>query len=159
MNMARRRRPRKPLHPESIPLERALDALALARREGLSLRAASRAARTDPRTVLRHTGSAFRKSGGRWTPTAFDRIARGMTVLTREGPAVEVITDSRTASLLGLHANAVATYVETGDEGPLRRLPRHIIRIRGQPVYLEVDPVRLDRLAAGGELHYELYRF
>lgn len=155
--MTRRPRPRKPLDPDSTPLERALDALARARREGQSLREASRLARTDPRTVRRHVGSAFRKSGGRWRPTAYDRIPRAMTVLTREGPALEVITDSRTASLLGHHANAVARYIETGDESVARFRPR-VIRIRGQPVELETDLDRLDRLAKGGELHYELYR-
>jgi hypothetical protein len=153
-----RRRPPKPLAPDSTPLERALDVLALARREGYSLRAASRLTRTDPRTVRRHAGSAFRKTGSRWTPTPFDRIPRSMTALTPDGPNEVTVRDSRTASLLAEHANAVAAYIETGDERPLGQLRRHVIRIRGQPVVLETDPVRLDRLAAGGELHYELYR-
>lgn len=151
-------RPRKPLDPHSTPFERALDALALSRREKLSLREAARVARTDSRTVRRHVGSAFRKSGGRWTPTKYDRIPRPMTVLTPNGPALEVITDSRTASLLARHLNAVAAYVEDGDEEPLRRLRGSVIRIRGQPIELVTDLDRIDRLAEGGEVHYELYR-
>ncbi len=155
--MRPRRKPRKPLDPASTPRERSLDALAL-RRRGHSLRRAADLARTDPRTVRRHVGSALRKEGGRWVARPFDRIPREMTVLTSRGPEVVTIRDSRTASLLAEHANAVATYVERGDEEPLRRLRRRRVQIRGQPVVLATDPVRLDRLAAGGELHYELYR-
>lgn len=153
-----RNRPRKPISPDSTPQERALHALGLSRREGLSLRAASRMARTDPRTVLRNAGQAFRKRGSRWAPTRWDRIPRRMTALTVAGPEEVVTHDSRTASLLGEHANAVRTYVETGDERPLRRFRRRVVRIRGQPVELVSDPSRLDRLAAGGALEFELYR-
>lgn len=155
--MPLRKRSRDPLPPDSTPRERALDALALARR-GYSLRRAADLARTDPRTVRRHAGQAFRKEGARWAPTPYDRIAREMTALTPAGPEPVVVRDSRTASLLAEHANAVARYVELGDEDGLRALRRTEIRIRGQPVRLETDPIRLDRLARGGELHYELYR-
>ena len=81
-----------------------------------------------------------------------------MTVLATTGLAGETIRDSRTSSLLAEHLNAVRAFIETGDEGPLERLPRTVIRIRGQPVRLETDLYRLERLAQGGELHYELYR-
>lgn len=155
--MTKRKRPRKTLAAESDPRDRALEALALARR-GYSLRRAAGIARTDPRTVRRHVGTAFRKEGRRWAPTRFDRIAREMTVLTREGPVVVVVRDSRTASLLAAHANAVRAYIETGDEERLRRLRRRRIRVGGEEIALVTDPVVLDRLAAGSELHYELYR-
>lgn len=150
-------RPRKHLQPDSSPRERALDALALTRR-GHSLRSAAGLTRTDPRTVRRHVGSAFQKQGGRWVATKFDRFPREMTALTTTGPLDVTIRDSRTASLLAEHTNAVRAYRRFGDEGPLRRLKRKEIRIRGQPVRLAIDPIRIDRLAAGGELHYELYR-
>jgi hypothetical protein len=142
----------------STPRERALAVLALTRREGLSLRAASDLARTDPRTVRRHAGQAFRKRGSRWAPTPYDRIPREMTAVTPVGQVPVTVRDSRTASLLAEHANAVAKYIEEGDEEPLGRLRRRVVRIRGQPVVLETDPARLDRLAAGHELHFELYR-
>lgn len=124
----------------------------------MSLSAAARFARTDPRTVRRYVGAALHKEGGRYRPSPFDRMPRDMTVLTPRGPEAVTVRDSRTASLLADHANAVAAYIETGDESRLGRLRRRTVRIRGQPVVLETDPVRLDRLAAGGELHYELYR-
>lgn len=155
--MTKRRRSRKPLPVDSTPEERALDALAHTRR-GMSLRRASALARTDPRTVLRHAGRAFRKEGRRYVATAYDRIPRRMTVLTADGPEDVTVRDSRTATALAEHANAVRAYIETGDDEPLAHLRRRSVRIRGQPVALVTDPVRLDRLAAGGELHYELYR-
>ena len=54
--MSKRRSSPKPISLDSSLRRRALDALALTRREGLSLRAASDLARTDPRTVRRHAG-------------------------------------------------------------------------------------------------------
>ena len=81
-----------------------------------------------------------------------------MTALTASGPREVTIRDSRTASLIAQHTNAVRTYLETGDERPLRKLRRKRIQVAGEEIELEIDPVRLDRLAAGGELHYELYR-
>ena len=156
--VTRHLRARRPLPADSTPRERALDALALTRRERLSLRRAADLTRTDPRTVLRHAGVAFRKEGGRWAARPFDRIPREMTVLTPSGPLEVTVRDSRTASLLAEHANAVRAYRDSGDEEPLRKLGRRRVQIRGEPVVLETDPVRLDRLAAGGELHYELYR-
>jgi hypothetical protein len=151
-----RQRISKPL--DSTPRERAFHVVALMRREHLSLRGASDLARTDPRTVRRHAGRALRPKGRRWAATTYDRYPREMTVLTREGPTGFTIQDSRTASLVAEHANAVAAYIETGDEAQLPRLRRSQIRIRGQPVRLETDPLRLEWLAAGSELHYELYR-
>lgn len=148
---------RKPL--ESSPGDRAFDVLSLMRRNpGLSLRQAADAARTDPRTVRRHAGRALSRRGRRWQATPYDRYPREMTVLTPAGPSAETIRDSRTASLLAEHLNAVREFIETGDERALQRLPRTVIHIRGQPVRLETDPFRLERLAAGGELAYELYR-
>lgn len=155
--MSPRRRSPKPIPWDSTAAERSLDAIALTRR-GHSLTRASELARTDPRTVRRHAGQALRKQGGRWRPTPYDRIPREMTVLTNDGPRVYVIRDSRTASLIAEHANAVRRYLERGDDSRLRRLRRRRIRVDGEDVELAVDPVRLDRLAAGGELHYELYR-
>jgi hypothetical protein len=137
--------------------ERALDALALSRREGYSLSRSARLTRTTPRTVLRHAGQGWRREGRRWTPKAFDRIPRSMRVLTRYGPT-ELNLDSRQASIVAEHANAVQVYLRTGDTSGLKALRRTTIRVEGFDYSLPIDPVVLDRLAAGGELHYELYQ-
>lgn len=150
------RRRMAPLRPEAH--ERALDALALTRREGMSLTAAARMVRTDPRTVRRHVGQAFRRHGHRWRPRPFDRIPRGMTVMTPEGPTLVVIRDSRSASLVAQHANAVQHYLLTGDDSRLRKLRRKRLQVDGELLALVVSPNRIDRLADGAEIHFELYR-
>lgn len=138
--------------------ERALAALALSRREGVSLTRASRLTHTTRRTVLRHAGRGFRQEGRRYVPRPFDRIPREIAVLTDEGPEWVTVRDSRTASLIAEHANAVRHYLQTGDDTDLRALRRTQIVVRGQRITLPVDLELIDPLAAGGELHYELYR-
>ena len=81
-----------------------------------------------------------------------------MTVLTDLGPVEATTRDSRTASHLAQHANAVQHYLDTGDEAALRSLRRKHLQIGGQHFALPTDPVTLGRLAEGGELVYELYR-
>ena len=138
--------------------ERALDALALVRRQGVSLTRAARLTGTTRRTVLSHAGAGFQRNGRRWVPTPFDRIPREMAVLTVAGPAVGVIRDSRTASLVAEHANAVRHYLRTGDERRLAGLRRKTFQLDGQTVVLVTDADVIDRLAAGSELHYEVYQ-
>jgi hypothetical protein len=152
--MALRRRSRPP-DPEVR--ERALDALALSRRRGISLTRAAKLTGTTRRTVLRHVGHGFRREGRRWAPRQFDRIPREVTVLTSLGPIPVVVRDSRTASLIAEHANAVRHYLHTGDPGRLEGLPRRSFQLGGRRFPLVTDEDVIDRLAEGGELHYELY--
>lgn len=156
--MSSPRRPRKPLDPASSSRERALDALAVARREGYSLRRASDLARTDPRTVRRYVGSAFVKSGGRWRATHRDRLAREMTLLTPGGPVQVVVRDSRTASAIAAHRVALTAYLEPPfDDSRLKVLKRKRVRVSGEDYELVTDPIRIDRLGKGGELDYDIY--
>lgn len=138
--------------------ERALDALALSRRHGVSLTRAARLTGTTRRTVIRHAGAGFLHEGRRWKPRPFDRIPRELTVLTEDGPTPLVIRDSRTASLIAEHANAVRHYLHTGDESRLMELRRQTFRLRGETVRLVIEADAIDQLAAGGELHYEVYQ-
>jgi hypothetical protein len=126
------------------------------RREGMSLTKASKLTRTDPRTVRRHAGQGLRREGRRWSPKAYDRLPRAVNVLTAAGP-VEFDLDSRQASIAAEHANAVQAYLNSGDERALRGLRRRSLQIGGHRFALPTDPAVIDRLAAGGELHYELF--
>jgi hypothetical protein len=144
--------------PDPDARERALDALALARRTGISLTQAARATGTTRRTVLRHAGRGFRQEGRRWVPRAFDRIPREMTVLTPVGPVLVTVRDSRTASLVAEQANAVRRYVHTGNDDRLRGIRRREIRVNGHRIPLVTDADVIDRLAAGSEVSYEVYR-
>ncbi|MDQ3690971.1 MAG: hypothetical protein M3406_13250 [Chloroflexota bacterium] len=78
--------------------------------------------------------------------------------MTETGPRSVVVRDSRTASLIAAHSNAVQHYLRTGDDGRLRKLRRKHFHIDGERVALVLAPTQIDRLAEGAELHYELYR-
>ena len=151
--MSRKKRPADP-----YAQERARDALARSRREGISLTRAARLTGTTPRTVLRHAGAGFQLEGRRWVATPFDRMPREMAVLTELGPTVGMIRDSRTASLVAEHANAVRHYLHTGDERRLVGLRRKSFQLDGQTVVLVTDADLIERLAAGSEVHYEVYQ-
>ena len=138
--------------------ERALDALALARRERLSLEDAAARAGTTPDAVLRQTGAGWQQRGGRWLPTPYDSLPRQMTVLGPEGPVWVELRDSRIATLVAQHHNAVRHDIETGDTSWLDPFKGQTIRVRDGPsIELVTDPERLDRLAEGSELTYDVY--
>lgn len=138
--------------------ERALDALALARREKVSLSEAARRVRSDPRTVLRHAGHGFRKEGRRYRARPFDRIPRQVAVLQPKGAQFVTVRDSRQASAIAEQANAVQHYIERGDRSRLDALRGRRIRVERRDFDLYLEPRQVEWLAEGGELHYELYR-
>jgi len=128
--------------------ERALAVLALMRREKLSLRRAAQFEETDPRTVRRYVRSALQQASprGRYRPTAYDRIARMLNVLTPTGPVAVIVRDSRTASRIGEYMNAVRTYVNTGDSSALDRFKGKTFQAGGKTYTFITDSATLDRL-------------
>jgi len=88
----------------------------------------------------------------------FDRIPREVALLQPDGPRYVMVRDSRTASAIAEQANSSRRYLELGDESGLTRLRGRRVRISGVSYALFLTPDQLDRLAYGGELHYELYR-
>ena len=138
--------------------ERALDALAISRRERVSLTEASRRVRTTRRTILKYASAGFRREGRRYRPRDFDRMPRQVALVQSDGPRYVVVRDSRTASALADQSNAIQEYVRQGDERGLKALGRKTVRVGGVTYRLALTPAQIDRLAMGGELHYELYR-
>lgn len=138
---------------------RALDAVRLMRDEGRSLSRAAKAAGTTVAAVKRHAGAALETAErGRYRAKASDRLLRPMLVPTPDGPVTLDVRDSRAASLLGRYWAAVGRYLETGDDGPLRRLRGKGITVNKRFYPLITDPHALDRLADGGELSFsDLY--
>lgn len=65
------------MHSED-PQQRALDTIALMRRENLSLTAAAKRAGTTMETVVRHAGRALEKPSSGWVAKSFERYARSM---------------------------------------------------------------------------------
>jgi hypothetical protein len=140
-------------------MERALRALSLMRRLGLSLPDAARTAGTTPASVIRQVGAHALYRGRRgWVAKPHDLIPRPMNFLTVGGPMWVLVQDSRTATLIGRHANALQAYLYRGDDRPLRRLRDRFLIMGGRRLSFLTDLDAIDRLAEGGELHYELYR-
>ena len=83
---------------------------------------------------------------------------RIMAFLKEDGAVWVAVRDDRTATLLGLHANAVRRYLEYGDERPLHEFEGRQIQIGGRLQTFLTDLETIERLADAGELHYELYR-
>jgi hypothetical protein len=130
--------------------ERALAALALMRRKkGLSVSAAAKAEHTSLGTIKRYAGSALRQHcpGGHCRISAYDRIARTLNFLTPQGPVAITVRDSKIASQIGEHANAVRTQRNTGDLSALKRFKGKFVRADGVTYNFITDPEILDKLA------------
>ncbi len=90
------------------------------RRDGLSLTAASRKAKTTPETVRRYAGLSIVRKGRRWTAEPGDRLVRKMYVFSG-GQKVDVdVRGSRKASELSSYFSALNLYLNTGDDSRLR---------------------------------------
>jgi len=138
--------------------ERALAALARMRRQKSSLSAAAEAEHTNPRTVKRYVGSALRREGpgGRYRPTASDRIRRTLHVLTSEGVQTVTVRDSRQATKLAEYWAAVHRYLETGDASGVRQYEgKFITDINGKRIPFLTDLRELDRLGNAGQVSFE----
>jgi hypothetical protein len=131
---------------------RAFDALALMRREGLSLRSAAAQAGATPAAVLRHAGPALEQEHGRYQAKRSDRLLRVMSVLGADGVVHEVeVRGSRQASLVGEHWAAIGHYLQTGDDSRLAALDGKTVA--GIP--LETTPEMLDEWERRGELEID----
>ena len=137
---------------EAQARERSLAALALMRREGLTLTAAARSEEVDPRTVRRYVGSTIRQKGpgGRYRAAAYDRIPRRLNMLTPRGTVPVIVRDSRTASRIGEYMNAVRVYVTNGDTSALAQFKGKSFQASGEIHLFVADPSVLDRLAEAG---------
>jgi len=147
---------------ETQAKERGLAVLSLMRREGLRFRPAAKAVGVDPRTVWRYVGSALRQEspGRRISATEHDRISRPVNFITPAGKQGGTVRDSRTASALGEHLNAVKTFISNrGDSSALEKFEGKSFRVSDEVYQFVTDPDTLSKLADAGELVFEgLYR-
>ena len=144
---------RHPLARESE--RRALEVLALMRREGIDLKTAARKAKTTPDTVIRHLSPRALRKGtdGRWYATKRDTIGRRMDMLTTEGRRAVQPRDSREASLIARHLNAVQAFVEGRPHG--KRELRAFQGRRAAGFEFETDLDTIETQAIRGELSAE----
>jgi hypothetical protein len=127
------------------------------RAKGLSLQQAARENGIASRTLASLARPALRKAAnGRYKAKASDRLLRVMVAITQQGTREVVTRDSRQASLIAEHSNAVQKYLQTGDEKALRKLRRKTITdVSGKRIRLLTDPAELDRLGSAGVLSFE----
>jgi hypothetical protein len=93
--------------------ERAGDAIATHRREGITLRAAARREGTTVSTIRKYFAPAVIRNGERgwYRATRWDRAYRGrIHLLTEEGDVMVEVRDSRARSLAAQHVAAVNRY-------------------------------------------------
>jgi hypothetical protein len=148
---------------EAQALEQSLAVLASMRRDdGLSLEAAASSQGIDPKTVLRYVGSALRQkeTGGRYVAKPHDDFPRTVHAITREGgKTVVTVRDSRIASRIAEHMNAVRTFARRGDSSALESFKGESFQSSEGAFYFETDLDVLARLGDAGQLVVEgLYR-
>lgn len=131
------------------------------RREGLSLARAAKEEKTTPNAVLKYAATAVRKDKrGRWAATTFDRLPRDMKILTHDGIEIVRVTDSRTASTIARHWNALDRYARSGSTTRLNQFRGQSIRVGKRTYPLITDTRTINRLIDAGEVSFEdLYHF
>lgn len=124
------------------------------RTEHLSLRQAAKKAGIDPRAVPR---SALRKRpNGRYAAKGWDRLLRVVVTPAEQGLIELPTRDSREASKIAEHWNAVQKYLETGDTSAIQQLRhRTITDSEDREIPLLTDIGQLERLADAGILSFE----
>jgi hypothetical protein len=137
---------------------RALEAVNVMRRLGLTIERAARDVGTTVESVLKFGGSSLtRGPRNRYVPKASDRLLRPMEVITSEGKQSIDVRDSRSAAKIARHANAVRHYVNTGDTSRLREFRRAVVWSgkRGHRLASDLDLDMLELHGRAGELSFE----
>lgn len=156
-------------NPDAIPQneseeqsrEQSLTVVALMRREGLSLQEAANRVGIDPRTVHRYVGSELRQDGpgGRYVATPYDHMPRTLHFITLAGTVPITVKDSRTATRIAEHTNAVKAYTHGGDSRALETFRGESFEVDGVRYDFLTDLEAISILADAGELAIDrLYR-
>lgn len=134
---------------------RVLDALALKRRQpALSMTQVARRSGTTVKTVRRYAGPALETRSGRLDAKSTDKIARDLSFLTDRGYIALRVTNSRDATRIARHSNAVRKFVMHADDSSLRRFEGKSIKAGGKTHFFVTDRATINRLARAGELHF-----
>jgi hypothetical protein len=133
---------------------RVLDAIALGRRDKVSMTKAARSRGTTVKTVLKYGGSAIEVRGGRYHVKPSDRLPRRMRMLTSQGEVPVRTTSSRTATRIADYNNAMRAYVLTGDLSELKRFAGKTVRSGGTVYEFATDRRTVDRYVRAGGVHF-----
>lgn len=139
---------------------RALEAVALMRREGLSLDEAASRVGTQPAVVVLYANPALQKVGGEYEALPSDTLERALAFPTPTGNATVVVGSSVDASAIGEYFNAVRSYVRTGDASKLGEFAgQSVTDVNDKEWRFVTDPGTLKRLGNAGVLSFaDLYR-
>lgn len=146
------------LRPASrVAHERALDALARMRRQGMSLTDAARAAGTTRQNVTRHVGTAIKRdTRERYIATRSDLFYRRMIMETDSGSRIVEPATSRAASLIGKHYAAMRHFLVTGDSSRIDQFRGAYITTRdGEQHNFLTNLDEIERLGRAGEFSFE----
>jgi hypothetical protein len=131
-----------------------MDALAVMRRERVSLSEAARRAGTPPASVQRWAGSALDRRDGRYVPKPRDRLYRLMRFYKPNGHFYIEVKDSRTATKIARYHAAIDHSRATGDRSGLREFEGKYVQAGKQRFPYITDARTLDRLDGAGELSF-----
>lgn len=138
-------------------LEHALDALALMRREGLSLNKAMARAGTNRSSMLRHAGRGLRPEGDTYVATEWDDIPRRIGTLSPDGPRWFTITDSREATRIGRFNNDVKNFAATGDSRRVSQWDDETFEAADGRHPFVTDLDLIEEFGLTGELEFDMY--
>jgi hypothetical protein len=132
---------------------RALDAVGLKRRNpSLSVSKAAKASGTTLRTMRKHVAPALSKTGRRLDVTPRDRLTRPMRMLTPRGEVAVITKDSRTATTISEHYNALRNLKQ--NPTALNRFKGKVIRSGGISHEFATDIDNVNRLIRAGAVHF-----
>ena len=134
-----------------------LDAIAFKRRNPkVSMTRAAREHHTTLRTIKRYAGSTIEVRSGRYDVAPLDRIPRELQFLTSKGYEAVTVRNSRDASRIARHHNAVRRAILTlgTDTKALDRFAGQSVRAGGKIYPFITDFNTLERLARAGALNF-----
>lgn len=135
--------------------QKALDALALARREGLDIATAAKRESVSIEAATYWAGDAVTRTNGRLAPAPADRLYRPMYIYSAGQPVTIDVRGSKAASTIGRYHSAIQHYLSTGDSSRLTRLSG--LKVGGFELETDVDV--LDEMARRGSFEFEsIYR-
>ncbi len=137
--------------PEKAARRRAFETLSTMRDEGIPVTPASKRAGTTGATVQKYAGPALKRDvRGRIVARPTDRLFRRLPALTTKGLRQLDLTDSREASVVGRHWNAIGQGLG-GDWTKAATFKG--TRVHGYA--LETDPDMIEPQAQRGEFDFE----
>ena len=133
----------------------ALDAIALMRRNlNMTLERAAELSGTTVSNVTRQARPALTFKRGRWYAKPHDTLPRRMRFLTPRGYISVLTTDSRDATLIANHHNAVRAYLKTENQRGLKAFENLYFATDEQEYDFVTDPRTILRVARAGEISF-----